>query len=59
MEERVNGFEGSHEQYGYAIRKHLAIKMRDGTTQYADVYMPALGGKPLNQPWPTILERTP
>lgn len=59
LEEHLKGFEGSHEQYGYAVEKHLAIRMRDGTMQYADVYRPALEGKALEGQWPTILERTP
>ena len=52
-------YEGSQVQYDFLLDKNVMVAMRDGTRLATDVYRPALGGKPVGDEFPTILERTP
>jgi putative CocE/NonD family hydrolase len=55
----VTPYEGSPLAYDYAALSQQWVTMRDGTRLATDVYLPALGGRPLPGPWPVVLERTP
>src|SRR3712207_4032602 len=41
------------------VERGVRMLARDGTELVMDVYRPALGGRPLDEPVPTLLERTP
>jgi putative CocE/NonD family hydrolase len=41
------------------VQRDVMIAMRDGVQLATDIYLPARNGKPLEQPVPVILERTP
>lgn len=47
-------YSGDPALYGVKIQRHMPVKMRDGVTLYADVYLPDKPGK-----YPTIVVRTP
>lgn len=44
---------------GVATQTDVRVPMRDKTLLATDVFLPARGGKPLSEKWPTILMRTP
>ncbi|MGE0749678.1 MAG: CocE/NonD family hydrolase [Variibacter sp.] len=52
-------FEGSSIAYDVHVLRDIRVAMRDGVTLSTDVYLPALGGKPVKGSWPVVLERTP
>ena len=41
--------------YDVVLQSDVAQTMRDGTTLYADVYLPGRDGVPLETSWPTVL----
>lgn len=45
--------------YDVVRRDDVMVPMRDGVRLATDVYLPAQGGQPLAEKWPTILMRTP
>src|SRR5579862_357797 len=45
--------------YDVVCRDDVMVPMRDGVRLATDVYLPAQGGQPLAEKWPTILMRTP
>ncbi len=52
-------YAGSHQQYDVICESNVMVPMRDGVRLAADVYRPALGGRPADGAFPVILERTP
>ena len=52
-------YAGSHQQYDVICESNVMAPMRDGVRLAADIYRPALGGRPADGPFPVILERTP
>lgn len=42
-----------------AVLRDILVPMRDGVRLATDVYLPARNGRPIVQPYPVILERTP
>jgi uncharacterized protein len=42
-----------------AVERNVMVTMRDGVQLAADIYRPAINGRPVNGPLPVILERTP
>ena len=46
-------------RYGVVVEKNVTITTRDGTRLAADLYRPAVDGKPLDGRFPTLLTRTP
>jgi hypothetical protein len=44
---------------GIAAQTDVMVPMRDQVALATDVYLPARGGKPVTERWPTILMRTP
>lgn len=52
-------FEGSSVAYDCHVLRDIRVVTRDGIALSTDVYLPALGGKPVDGPWPVVLERTP
>ena len=54
-----NTYAGSHQQYDVICESNVMAPMRDGVRLAADIYRPALGGRPADGPFPVILERTP
>lgn len=55
----MSRYEGSSVAYDFHVVRDIDVAMRDGTKLSTDVYLPALGGKPLEGPWPVVVERTP
>lgn len=55
----IKGYEGSSRQFDHLAMRDVGVRMRDGTKLYLDLYLPALGGKPLDGKWPVLVERTP
>ena len=55
----MTAYEGSHQQYDVASRHDVMVPMRDGVRLAADLYFPALNGRPAGGRFPVILERTP
>ena len=53
------GYEGSHQQYDVVVEKQVMVPMRDGVRLATDIYRPARAGKPVEERFPSILERTP
>ena len=56
---RTGTREGSHQAYGWVRERDVMVAMRDGVRLAADVYRPALDGRPAPGPFPALLERTP
>ena len=52
-------YRGSHQQYDAICQSNVMIPMRDGVCLATDIYLPALGGHPVAEKFPVILERTP
>ena len=52
-------YAGSHQQYDVICESNVMVPVRDGVRLAADIYRPALGGRPADGPFPVILERTP
>jgi putative CocE/NonD family hydrolase len=46
-------------KYQVRIEKDVPVRMRDGVTLVADLYVPLHGGKPLEEKLPSVLQRTP
>jgi putative CocE/NonD family hydrolase len=44
---------------GVVVHRNVMVRMRDGIRLAADVYRPAVDGRPVAEPLPVILERTP
>ena len=61
MDRRMTGaaFQGSHRAYDSVVLPDVSIPARDGVQLAADVYLPALNGRPLDVAFPAIVERTP
>jgi uncharacterized protein len=51
--------QASETTYDVAVERNVIITMRDGVPLACDIYRPALSGKPVEQKFPVILERTP
>ncbi|MGH2585029.1 MAG: CocE/NonD family hydrolase [Dehalococcoidia bacterium] len=51
--------QGSHHQYNWLREDDVLVPMRDGVRLAADIYRPALDGRPAPGPFPALLERTP
>ncbi|MDP6586686.1 MAG: CocE/NonD family hydrolase, partial [Anaerolineales bacterium] len=49
----------SEPTYEVHIEKDLMVPMRDGVHLATDVYRPSSNGKPIDQSFPVLLERTP
>jgi len=45
--------------YDVAVDEDVEMRTRDGVRLLADIYHPAIAGRPLPGPWPVLLERTP
>ena len=54
-----NHYEGSPIGYDVTRRANVMIPMRDGVQLAADIYVPSVGGRTADGPFPVILERTP
>jgi putative CocE/NonD family hydrolase len=50
---------GSWIEYDVVVRKNVPVPMRDGVRLAADLYLPALGGEPVQGRFPAVMERTP
>jgi putative CocE/NonD family hydrolase len=59
MSTRTTTYAGSDIRYGVAIEQRLMTPMRDGVELATTVYRPATEGRAIEEPVPTILERTP
>ena len=59
MTTQIGRFVGSDIRYGVASEEHLVTPMRDGTELAMTVYRPSIDGTAIDEPMPTILERTP
>lgn len=55
----MSKYEGSSVAYDFHVVRDISVAMRDGTKLSTDVYLPALGEKPIQGPWPVVVERTP
>ena len=53
------GYQGSHRAYDSVVLPDVLIPARDGVQLAADVYLPALNGRPLDAKFPALVERTP
>ena len=53
------GYQGSHRAYDSVVLPDVFIPARDGVQLAADVYLPALNGRPLDASLPALVERTP
>jgi len=51
--------QGSHQQYDWLREDDVLVPMRDGVRLAADIYRPALDGRPVPGPFPALVERTP
>ena len=51
--------ESSQPQYDVVIQRNRMAPMRDGARLATDVYLPAVGGVPVEGPLPALLTRTP
>lgn len=51
--------QGSHQQYDWLREADVLLPMRDGVRLAADIYRPALDGRPAPGRFPALLERTP
>lgn len=49
----------SQPEYEVIIQRNRRAPMRDGVSLATDIYLPARDGAPIDQPWPTVLTRTP
>jgi putative CocE/NonD family hydrolase len=49
----------SESTYGVYVEKDIMTPMRDGVRLATDVYRPAVNGKPVENPFPVLLQRTP
>ena len=49
----------SEPSYEVMVEKDIMVVMRDGVRLATDVYRPALNGRPLQRPFPVLLQRTP
>ncbi|MGH2597873.1 MAG: CocE/NonD family hydrolase [Dehalococcoidia bacterium] len=57
---RRGGFQTRPYETGeVAVQRDVMVPMRDGARLACDVYRPARDGRPLEEPFPVILERTP
>jgi hypothetical protein len=52
-------YEGSPIAHDVTIEKNVMVPMRDGVQLAADIYFPSMNGKPAEEQFPVILERTP
>ncbi|MCH8206772.1 MAG: CocE/NonD family hydrolase [Chloroflexi bacterium] len=52
-------YEGSYQQYDSICESDVMMTTRDGVKLAADIYFPAIGGRPADGRFPVILERTP
>jgi putative CocE/NonD family hydrolase len=43
----------------FVVERNVMAPMRDGVRLACDVYRPAIGGRPMEEPLPVLLERTP
>ncbi len=50
---------GDGEGYGVSLTSDVMVRMRDGVRLATDIYRPTQNGRPLANPLPVILERTP
>lgn len=55
----MSQYEGSSVAYDFHVVRDIDVAMRDGTKLSTDIYLPALGGKPVEGAWPVVVERTP
>ena len=46
-------------EHDLVVLRNLVVPMRDGIRLSLDLYRPAVGGQPLEEPLPVLLERTP
>jgi hypothetical protein len=44
---------------GVVVHRNVMVPMRDGIRLATDIYRPAVGGAPVSDPLPVIMERTP
>ena len=49
----------SEPQFDVHLTENVLVTMRDGVRMATDVYRPARGGRPLTDPRPVLLHRTP
>ncbi len=53
------GRQGSWQQYDVAVEYNVTLRARDGTRLATDIYRPALNGRPVEDRFPALIERTP
>jgi putative CocE/NonD family hydrolase len=49
----------SQQEYEVHTETNVPVRMRDGIILMADIHRPARGGRPVESPFPALLERTP
>lgn len=52
-------YEGSVQAFDVVVERNVLIPMRDGVRLAADIYRPALNGRPVAGQFPVLVERTP